>query len=226
MLEVAKQLIGWDPGGKSRLKPGRKDECLGSALGPPRFRHQQLWASQIVNRGLPSRQLTRSELANSTSYGEVVVTVDLVRRDRATRLRQPRWSQTYSTFIPTWSRCAPVLIPSATCTRDSPAPMPVSLRFRIVGGPRRRAKLKSEMKRLGAFVTESKEEDIEFGVGSQGPELRSKSNGKSINYWSLANIVNVNSAVLPVEMNDVTLIAATSGGRPSKCPTRKGNMAT
>ena len=66
-------------------------------------------------------------------------------------------------------------------------------------------KLKAEMKRLGAFVLETKEDDIEFGVGEQGPQLRAKSSGKSINYWGLANIVNVNSAVLPVEMHDVTL---------------------
>ena len=66
-------------------------------------------------------------------------------------------------------------------------------------------KLKAEMKRLGAFVLGTNPEDLEFGVGAQGPELRSKANGKSINYWGLANIVNVNSAVLPTELHDVTL---------------------
>jgi CO/xanthine dehydrogenase Mo-binding subunit len=66
-------------------------------------------------------------------------------------------------------------------------------------------KLKAEMKRLAAFVLEVKEEDIEFGTGAQGPELRSKANGKSINYWGLANIVNVNSAVLSPELYEVTL---------------------
>ena len=56
-------------------------------------------------------------------------------------------------------------------------------------------KLKAEMKRLAAFALETKEDDLEFGMGAQGPEIRAKSNGKSINYWGLANIVNVNSAV-------------------------------
>src|SRR4029077_17737228 len=55
-------------------------------------------------------------------------------------------------------------------------------------------KLKTEMKRLGAFVLETKENDVEFGTGEQGPEVRSLSTKKSINYWGLANIVNVNSA--------------------------------
>src|SRR5260370_38045232 len=61
------------------------------------------------------------------------------------------------------------------------------------------------MKRLAAFSLETKEDDLEFGVGAQGPEIKAKSTGKSINYWGLANIVNVNSAVLPPELYDVTL---------------------
>jgi 2-furoyl-CoA dehydrogenase large subunit len=78
-------------------------------------------------------------------------------------------------------------------------------------------KLKAEMKRLGAFVLETKEEDIEFGSGAQGPELRA-SNGKSINYWGLANIVNVNSAVLPTDMHDVTLNCRYIWRAPFKVP--------
>src|SRR5207245_11572332 len=38
---------------------------------------------------------------------------------------------------------------------------------------------KDEMQRLAAFVLETKEDDIEFGTGTQGPELRAKSTGKS-----------------------------------------------
>ncbi len=79
-------------------------------------------------------------------------------------------------------------------------------------------KLKAEMKRLGAFVLESKEEDVEFGTGAQGPELRSRTNGKSINYWGLANIVNVNSAVLPTDMYDVTLNCRYIWRAPFKVP--------
>src|SRR5437870_12480407 len=66
-------------------------------------------------------------------------------------------------------------------------------------------KLKTEMKRLAAFVLETKEDDLEFSTGAQGPEVRANSTGKSINYWGLANIVNVNSAVLPPELHEITL---------------------
>jgi hypothetical protein len=63
-------------------------------------------------------------------------------------------------------------------------------------------------------------------VGEQGPELRSKTNGKSINYWGLANIVNVNSAVLPAELYEVTLNCRYIWRAPFRCRTIKkyGNL--
>jgi 2-furoyl-CoA dehydrogenase large subunit len=88
-------------------------------------------------------------------------------------------------------------------------------------------KLKAEMTRLGSSVLESKAEEIEFGIGEQGPELRSKTNGKSINYWGLANIVNVNSAVLPAELYEVTLNCRYIWRAPFKVPDTKrkyGNL--
>src|SRR6185369_1161404 len=75
-----------------------------------------------------------------------------------------------------------------------------------------------EMRRLAAFLLETKEEDIDFGTGAQGPELKAKSTGKSINYWGLANIVNVNSAVLPTEMYEVTLNCRYIWRAPFKVP--------
>jgi len=41
-------------------------------------------------------------------------------------------------------------------------------------------KLKTEMKRLAAFLLESKEESLEFGVGEQGPQILAKDSGKSV----------------------------------------------
>src|SRR5260370_19102713 len=83
------------------------------------------------------------------------------------------------------------------------------------------------MKRLAAFSLETKEDDLEFGVGEQGPEVKAKSTGKSINYWGLANIVNVNSALLPPEMNDITLNCRYIWRAPFKVPDKQkkfGNL--
>src|SRR5260221_5166221 len=66
----------------------------------------------------------------------------------------------------------------------------------VYGAPQ---KLKAEMKRLAAFSLGTKEDDLGFGVRSPRPEIKAQSNGKSINYWGPANIVNVNSAGLPAE---------------------------
>ena len=66
-------------------------------------------------------------------------------------------------------------------------------------------KLKGEMKRLAAFVLEADPEDLEFGIGEQGPEVRVKGTDRSVNYWRLANLVNVNNAELSEELSDVSL---------------------
>ncbi|MGH9861838.1 MAG: xanthine dehydrogenase family protein molybdopterin-binding subunit, partial [Candidatus Acidiferrales bacterium] len=87
-------------------------------------------------------------------------------------------------------------------------------------------KLKAEMKRLAAFALEAEEDALEFGVGAQGPEVRVKGTAKSINYWGLANFVNVNNAVLPEDL-DVTLNCRYVYRPPFKLPDLKrkyGNL--
>ncbi len=66
-------------------------------------------------------------------------------------------------------------------------------------------KLKLEMRQLAGFLLEAAEEDLEFGVGEEGPELKVKGTDKSVNYWYLSNIVNNNNAVLEGALEDVTL---------------------
>jgi CO/xanthine dehydrogenase Mo-binding subunit len=88
-------------------------------------------------------------------------------------------------------------------------------------------KLKAEMKRLASSVLETNEDDLEFGIGDQGPEVKARSTGKSINYWGLANIVNVNSCLLPPELNDITLNCRYIWRAPFKIPDKQkkfGNL--
>jgi len=66
-------------------------------------------------------------------------------------------------------------------------------------------KLKAEMRRLAAFVLEASEEDLEFGIGEEGPQLSVKGSDQSVNYWYLGNLVNNDNAVLAGELDDVTL---------------------
>lgn len=66
-------------------------------------------------------------------------------------------------------------------------------------------KLKREMKMLAAFALEANEDDLEFTVGQQGPELRVKGTERSINYWALSSMVNINTAGQPEHFTDITL---------------------
>lgn len=87
-------------------------------------------------------------------------------------------------------------------------------------------KLKSEMKRLAAFALGASQNKLEFGMGEQGPEVRVKGTKKAVNYWRLANLVNVNNAELPKNL-DVTLNCRYIYRPPFKLPDIKrkyGNL--
>jgi len=67
-------------------------------------------------------------------------------------------------------------------------------------------KLRDEMKQLAAFALEANEDDLEFGVGEMGPEIRvAGSPDKNVNFWALSNMVNYNTASLPDELRDLHL---------------------
>jgi len=66
-------------------------------------------------------------------------------------------------------------------------------------------KLKTEMKKLAANALEANENDLEFGIGEQGPEFRVAGTDKGVNYWALSNMVNYNTATLPEELRDLSL---------------------
>jgi len=79
-------------------------------------------------------------------------------------------------------------------------------------------KLKAEILRLAAFALEAKQEDLELGVGQQGPEVRVRGTDKAIPFMGLANIANVNSAILPEELYDITLNCRYTWRAPFKLP--------
>jgi 2-furoyl-CoA dehydrogenase large subunit len=66
-------------------------------------------------------------------------------------------------------------------------------------------KLKKEMRRLAAFLLEAAEDDLEFAIGAEGPEVRVRGTDRAVNYWRLSNLVNNNNAELTADFEDVTL---------------------
>ena len=61
------------------------------------------------------------------------------------------------------------------------------------------------MKKLAAFALQASEDELEFGVGAQGPEVRVRGSEKAIPYIGLANLANVNTAVVPDGLRSITL---------------------
>ena len=229
MLDVAKQLIGWDEWKKKQTEARKQGRLIGIGIGTTLDSGTNNFGqSQIVNPGAPFSGNSQGANCKLDIYGEVVVAVGSCPQGQG-------HETTAAQVVADVLNIPPDLITVRTgfdternvhtgFSGTYASQFAVSGLSAVHGAAQR---LKAEMKRLAAFVLETKEDDIQFGVGTQGPELRAKSTGKSINYWGLANIVNVNSAVLPPEMHEITLNCRYIWRAPFKVPDKKkkyGNL--
>ena len=229
MLELGKKLIGWDSWKKKQGVARKEGRMMGIGIGTTLDSGTNNFGqSQIVNPGAPFSGNSQGANCKLDIYGEVVVAV-------GSCLQGQGHETTAAQVVADVLNISPDLITVRTgfdternvhtgFSGTYASQFAVSGLSAVHGAAQ---KLKTEMARLGAFVLESKPGEIEFGMGAQGPELRSKANGKSINYWGLANIVNVNSAVLPPDLYDVTLNCRYIWRAPFKVPDTKkkyGNL--
>ncbi len=229
MLQIAKRLIDWD-GWQQKQAEWRKDgRWIGLGIGTTLDSGTNNFGqSQIVNPNAPFSGNSQGANCKLDIYGEVVVAVGSCPQGQG-------HETTAAQVVADVLNIPPDLISVRTgfdternvhtgFSGTYASQFAVSGLSAVHGAAQ---KLKAEMRRLAAFVLETKEDDIEFGIGAQGPELRAKSTGKSINYWGLANIVNVNSAVLPPEMHDITLNCRYIWRAPFKVPDKQkkfGNL--
>lgn len=229
MLEMAKQLIDWD-GWKKKQAEGRKQgHWIGLGIGTTLDSGTNNFGqAQIVNPHAPFSGNSQGANCKLDIYGEVVVAVGSCPQGQG-------HETTAAQVVADVLHISPDLISVRTgfdternvhtgFSGTYASQFAVSGLSAVHGAAQ---KLKAEMRRLAAFVLETKEDDIEFGLGAQGPELRAGSTGKSINYGGLANIVNVNSAVLPPEMHDITLNCRFIWRAPFKVPDKQkkfGNL--
>ena len=227
MLEVAKKLIGWDDWKKKQEKARAEGRLIGIGIGTTLDSGTNNFGqSQIVNPGAPFSGNSQGANCKLDIYGEVVVAVGSCPQGQG-------HETTAAQVVADVLNISPDLITVRTgfdternvhtgFSGTYASQFAVSGLSAVHGAAQ---KLKKEMSRLAAFTLESKEDDVEFGVGQQGPELRA--NGKSINYWALANIVNVNSAVLPTELHEITLNCRYVWRAPFKVPDKQrkyGNL--
>ncbi len=207
MLALAKQLIGWDEWKTKQAEARQQARLIGIGIGTTLDSGTNNFGqSRIVNPNAPFSGNAQGANAKLDIYGEVVIAVGSCPQGQG-------HETTSAQVVADVLNIPPDLIAVRTgfdternvhtgFSGTYASQFAVSGLSAVHGAAQ---KLKAEMKRLAAFALETKEDDLEFGLGAQGPEVRAQSTGKSINYWGLANLVNVNSAVLPPELDDVTL---------------------
>lgn len=223
MLQVAKERIGWDEWKKRQAAARKEGRLIGIGIGTTLDSGTNNFGqSQIVNPGAPFSGNSQGANCKLDIYGEVVVSVGScpqgqghettaaqvvadvlnIHPDRITvRTGFDTERNVHTGFSGTYA-----------------SQFAVSGLSAVHGAAQ---KLKTEMKRLAAFLLETREDDLEFGTGEQGPEIRATSSGESVNYWRLANIVNVNSAVLPPELYELTLNCRYIWRAPFKVPDKQ-----
>src|SRR5919201_142613 len=199
MLEVAKGLIGWDEWMKKQSEVRTQGRWVGISIGTTLDSGTNNFGqSQIVNPYAPFSGNSQGANCKLDIYGEVVVAVG--------SCPQAQGNETVSAqVVADVLNISPDMITVRTgfdternvhtgFSGTYASQFAVSGLSAVHGAAQ---KLKAEMTRLAAHVLDSKADDLEFGIGAQGPEIRVQAIGKSINYWGLANLVNANSAALP-----------------------------
>ena len=220
MLQVAKEQIGWEEWRKKQAAARAEGRWMGIGIGTTLDSGTNNFGqSQIVNPNAPFSGNSQGANCKLDIYGEVVVAVGSCPQGQG-------HETTAAQVVADVLNIHPDLVTVRTgfdternvhtgASGTYASQFAVSGLSAVHGAAQ---KLKTEMKRLAAFLLESKEESLEFGVGQQGPQILAKDSGKSVNYWRLANIVNVNSAVLPAELYELTLNCRYIWRAPFKVP--------
>ena len=223
MLQVAKERIGWDEWKKKQFAARKEGRLIGIGIGTTLDSGTNNFGqSQIVNPGAPFSGNSQGANCKLDIYGEVVVSVGSCPQGQG-------HETTAAQVVADVLKIHPDRITVRTgfdternvhtgFSGTYASQFAVSGLSAVHGAAQ---KLKKEMSRLAAFLLEAKEDDLEFGTGEQGPEVRSASTGKSVNYWGLANIVNVNSAVLPPDLYELTLNCRYIWRAPFKVPDKQ-----
>lgn len=223
MLQVAKDRIRWDDWKKKQVVARQEGRLIGIGIGTTLDSGTNNFGqSQIVNPHAPFSGNSQGANCKLDIYGEVVVAVGSCPQGQG-------HETTAAQVVADVLNIHPDMVTVRTgfdternvhtgASGTYASQFAVSGLSAVHGAAQ---KLKCEMKRLAAFLLETTEDNLEFGTGQQGPEIRRKDNGNATNYWRLANVVNVNSAVLPAELYDITLNCRYVWRAPFKVPDKE-----
>lgn len=223
MLEMAKKLLGWEEWRRKQAEARKEGRLIGIGIGTTLDSGTNNFGqSQIVNPGAPFSGNSQGANCKLDIYGEVVVAVGSCPQGQG-------HETTSAQVVADVLNIPPDLITVRTgfdternvhtgFSGTYASQFAVSGLSAVHGAAQ---KLKKEIVRLAAFALKTTEYDVELGMGEQGPQAASRSTGNYISYWGLANIVNVNSAVLPPELHEITLNCRYVWRAPFKVPDKQ-----
>jgi len=223
MLQVAKEQIGWENWKKRQAAARVEGRWMGIGIGTTLDSGTNNFGqSQIVNPNAPFSGNSQGANCKLDIYGEVVVAVGSCPQGQG-------HETTAAQVVADVLNIHPDLVTVRTgfdternvhtgASGTYASQFAVSGLSAVHGAAQ---KLKAEMKRLAAFLLETSQENLGFGIGQQGPQISAKESGKFVNYWQLANVVNVNSAVLPAELYELTLNCRYIWRAPFKVPDKE-----
>lgn len=207
MLAMAKNLIGWDDWKKKQEAARKEGRWIGLGIGSTLDSGTNNFGqARIINPGAPFSGQSKAAIAKLDIYGEVVISMGSVPQGQGHETTAAQVVADVLAISPDLVKVKPGFDTEQNAytghTGTYASQFAVTGLTAIHGAA---MKLRNEMKRLAAWALKAKEKDLDFGVGAQGPEVRVKGSKKSINYWALANIVNVNNAGMPENLWDITL---------------------
>jgi len=207
MLQLAKKTIDWDRWKEEQAAARKEGRFLGIGIGSTLDSGTNNFGqARIINPGAPFSGQSKAAIVKLDIYGEVVVSMGSVPQGQGHETTAAQVVADVLDISPDLVRVKPGFDTEQNAytghTGTYASQFAVTGLSAIHGAAQ---KLRKEMARLAAWALKANEKKLEFGVGSQGPEVRARGSKKSINYWALANLVNVNNAGMPESLWDVTL---------------------
>jgi len=206
MLKKAQELIGWDDWQKKIPEMRKEGRVVGMGIGTTLDSGTNNFGqARIINPFAPFSGNSKAATVKLDIYGEVVVLLGSVPQGQGHETTASQVVADVLNIPPETVHVRPGFDTDFNVhtghTGTYASQFAVTGLSAIYGAA---MKLKKELAQLAAFALEASADDLEFAVGKEGPEVRVKGGEKGISYGVLANIVNVNNAGLPEDL-DVTL---------------------
>jgi len=207
MLEVAKGLVGWDHWKQAQGRARAEGRWMGIGIGTTLDSGTNNFGqARIINAHAPYSGQSKAAIVKLDIYGEVVVYLGSVPQGQGHETTAAQVVAEVLNIPPEMIAVKPGFDSNQNVytghTGTYASQFAVSGLSAIHGAAE---KLRAELARLAAWALKAMESELEFAAGATGPEVRVRGTERAINYWALANLVNVNNAELPEDMADITL---------------------